>query len=77
MQERDFRWYIDNFDMLFDVYGNSYIAIKNEKVLGSYSSYAEGVRETSKTEELGSFIVQKCGKDESAYTACIASMNFI
>lgn len=39
-------------------YGESFIAIKNKKILGVYDSYGNGVRETAKTEELGTFIVQ-------------------
>lgn len=76
MQEKDFLWFMDNMKNLFQRYGHSFLAIKNQKVLGSYSTYAEGVRETEKTEPMGSFIVQECGPDESAYTVCIASMNF-
>ena len=76
MRELDFEWYIENCSKLFNMYGASYVAIKNKTVLGVYATYAEGVRETAKTEELGSFIVQLCGADESAYTNYIASTNF-
>lgn len=76
MQEADFNWFVDHFAELFDRFGTAYIAIKNQTVLGAYPTYAEGVRSTLKTEPAGTFIVQKCGKDESAYTAYISSMNF-
>lgn len=76
MQSEDFKWYIDHLDELFKEYGPKFIAIKQQKVLGSYSSYAEAVKETQKTEELGTFIVQQCGPDESAYTVYISSFDF-
>lgn len=76
MQESDFLWFVENMKDLFMKYGHSFLAIKNKKVLGSYSSYAEGVHETEKTEQIGTFIIQKCGQDESAYTVNISSMNF-
>ena len=36
-------------------------------VFGVYDSYGNGVRETAKTEELGTFIVQECSPDYNAY----------
>ena len=77
MRTADYSWYKQNLASLHEEYGDKYIAIKDEKVLGSFDSYAEGVRITSQTLPLGSFIVQKCGADESAYTCMISSMNFM
>ncbi len=76
MQESDFKWFLENYNELFKQFGEVYLAIKNKTVLGSYNSYAEGVLSTMKEEPLGSFIVQKCGRDESAYTNYISSMVF-
>lgn len=76
MQNSDFEWFKSNLAALYKEYGNVYLAIKDKKVLGAYSSYSEGVKETSKTEELGTFIVQQCGPNESVYTNYIASFNF-
>lgn len=73
MQERDYKWFLDNFAELFKQYGNVFLAIKNQTVLGTYPTYADGVKVTAKTEPMGTFIVQKCGADESAYTNYIAS----
>ena len=72
MQDLDYKWFLENLQNLYKQYGDAYIAIKNKTVLGSYSSYAEGVKTTSKTEPLGTFIVQQCGADESAFTAYIS-----
>ena len=55
MQDNDFEWYIKNFDQLYELYGDKYIAIKNQRIIGIYDSCAEGVRETSKKEEIGTF----------------------
>ena len=77
MQKKDFTWFLENYSELFSKYGSAYLAIKNEKVIGIYGSYAEGVNETLKTEPIGSFIVQKCDGSETAYTNYISSMNFI
>lgn len=77
MQEKDYYWFLENYESLYKEYGCAYLAIKNSKVLGAYKSYADGVRSTQATEELGSFIVQLCNGDESAYTNIITSMNFV
>ena len=71
MQERDFQWFVDHQPDLFKQYGHSFIAIKNRTVLGAYPSYADAVKATQRHETLGTFIVQECTGDESAYTAHI------
>lgn len=76
MQDADFAWFIDNFSELFDKFGETYLVIKNKTVLGSYPTYADGVKSALKTEPIGTFIVQKCGNDTSVYTGYISSMNF-
>ena len=76
MQNSDYRWFVENLPVLYKKYGTAYLAIKNQAVLGVFRSYADGVKITSKTEELGTFIIQLCGGDESCYTNYISSMNF-
>jgi len=76
-QSMDYKWFLENYEELFKTYGNSYLAIKNKAVLGVYSSYAEGVRTASQNNELGTFIVQRCNGDESAYTIYISSTFFM
>lgn len=75
-QSGDFKWFKENHVDLFKKYGDTFLAIKNEQVIGTYRSYAEGVRKTSEKEELGTFIIQHCTQDESGYTNFIYSMNY-
>ena len=77
MQEKDYKWFLDNYDNLFEEYGHKYLAIKNQTVLGAYSSYADAVRTTARTEELGTFIVQLCNGNETAYTNYISSLDLL
>lgn len=77
MQNDDYKWFLENYEDLYKKYGPVYLAIKNKTVLGVYDSYADGVIATKKNESLGSFIIQRCGNDESAYTNYISSMNFM
>lgn len=73
---RDFNWFVENYNDIFAKYGRCYVAIKNQRILGVYSSALEGIRETQKQEPPGSFSIQFCNGDESGYTAYIASTNF-
>lgn len=77
MQEKDFEWFIENHDSLFKKYGDVYLVIKNKKVLSTYTTYAEAVEQTSKTEKLGTFIVQKCTGTSEGYTNQIASNEIV
>lgn len=72
----DFEWFENHYREFQSKYGNAFLAIKNKQVIGVYKSYGDGVRETQKTEKLGTFIIQECSKDRIAYSYYIASMNF-
>lgn len=73
-QDRDYKWFLENYDSLFRKFGKAYLAIKNGAVLGSYQTYADAVHETERKEALGSFIVQYCNGEESGYTNHISSL---
>lgn len=76
MQDNDYKWFLENYARLFKEYGAAFLVIKNATVLGSYKTYAEGVRAMLGKEKLGTFIVQQCNGQESAYTNYISSVNF-
>ena len=63
----DFAWFKEHYTDFQKKYGESFIAIKNKKILGVYDSYGNGVRETVESEELGTFIVQECSPDYNVY----------
>ena len=59
----DYLWFVDHYDDLRKQYGNAFLVIKEKQVLNAYQNYGEAVRETQRTELLGSFIVQECLRD--------------
>lgn len=73
-QERDFRWFLEHYNELYEQHGKSFLAIENEKVIGEYDSYAEAVHKVSEHIPVGSFIVQKCDGSEAAYTNYISTV---
>jgi len=66
--EKEFKYYLDNQDELVKKYNGKVIVIKNCTVIGEYDSDLEAIRETSKKEELGTFLVQKCEPGKDSYT---------
>jgi hypothetical protein len=66
--EKEFRYYLDHQDELVARYKGKYVVIKNGEVIGDYDDETEAIRETSKTYELGTFLVQKCEPGSESYT---------
>jgi len=71
MQRSDFNWFLNNYDALYQEYGHKFLVIKNCKVLGAYDTIRDAVNDTQ--EEVGTYIVQECNGNESAYTNYVAS----
>ena len=53
---------------LVDKYRGKFIVIKACAVIGAYDSDLEAIQETSKKEESGTFLVQKCEPGKDSYT---------
>ena len=69
----DFEFFTDNYLKLFKEYGHKFLAIKGKHVLGAYDSVSEAIDALSDTYKVGSYIIQECSGDESAYTTTIMS----
>ena len=65
---KEFDYYLANQDSLVARYDGKVIAIKDCIVLGAYDSHIEAVRESQKTHELGTFLVQAVSPGPDAYT---------
>lgn len=68
LQRSDVAWFREHITDLFFRYGNKYVAISNETVLGAFDTSAEAVDEARRFHRRGEYIVQRLGLDESAYT---------
>ena len=64
-------WGYQNF---YKEYGHKFLAIKDKKVLGAYDSVTETISDLTPTYEVGSYIIQECTGDESAYRTTIMSL---
>ncbi|MBO4293410.1 MAG: hypothetical protein J5881_03370 [Clostridia bacterium] len=62
-QDKNYEYYILNKKELCKKYLNRYLIIKDESVVGAYETFEEALKE-AKNIEAGTYIIQKCEKDE-------------
>lgn len=73
-QSEDFKWFVENLKTLYDKYPDKYLVIQDEEVVGDGNTFEEALNNAlSKGCELGTFIIQQCGKDQSCYTQSFSS----
>ena len=66
--EKEFKFYLDHQNELVEKYNGKFIVIKDEDVIGAYTSESDAIETTAKTHELGTFLVQKCEPGTAGYT---------
>lgn len=76
-RKNDFHWFLENYDSFYNKYGHKFLVIQNKTILGVYDEIREALDETSKRYPLGTFSVQECNGDESAYTASIVTIGIV
>jgi fibrillarin-like rRNA methylase len=64
VQNQDFEFFLQNMEGFYKTYGQKFVAVKNQSILGSYDSFNEALDTTLKTEELGTFLIQEIFEDE-------------
>ena len=64
----EFEYYLQNQEQLVREYNGKVIVIKDRKVIGSYKTRDEAIREASKEHELGTFLVQNVAPGPDAYS---------
>ena len=70
-RKRDFDFFTKNYHELYKQYGHKFLAIKNEEVIGAYDSVPDAISQLSPTYEIGTYIIQECTGDDSAYRTTI------
>lgn len=66
--KKEFEYFLGHQDELVKKYEGRFVVIKGQRILGDYTSEIEAIEETSKTEEMGTFLVQKCEPGDSSFT---------
>ena len=66
--QKEFEYFLAHQQELARQYSGKILVIKDQTVIGVFDSELEAIQETSKTHELGTFLVQKCDSTEESHT---------
>lgn len=75
--KKEFEFYTKNQTELVKKYAGKFIVIKDQKVIGEYSSEDEAYFESIKLHEIGTFLIQHCLPGEDSYTQTFHSRVFL
>ena len=70
-RKKDFDYFTSNYQKFFEEYGHKFLAIKNSEILGAYDSVPDAISQLSPTYDIGTYIIQECTGDDSAYRTTI------
>ena len=56
----DFKWFLDNQEVLFKKYPNKYLVIAECNVLGAYNTFEKAMEEALSKKKAGEFLIQEC-----------------
>ena len=68
MLEKEFKYFNDHITELIKEFAGKYIVIKDDKILGSYPTTEEALKETLKEHKAGSFLLQFVSPNKEDYT---------
>ena len=69
MLDNEFKYFKKNLSELYKKYPNRYIVVQGEQVEFDGETFEDALTlATSNNLELGTFLIQLCGKDSSCYT---------
>ena len=67
--EKEFQFFTDNHDVIYQEYPNKYVVIYNESVVLAADSFDNALKEAiDRGLELGEFLIQQCTEGDSGYT---------
>lgn len=67
MLEKEYEFFQKNKKEFKKKYLGKFIVIKNEEIIGVYSSSGEALKETSKNHAMGTFLIQEVVENDSDY----------
>jgi hypothetical protein len=73
MLEKEFDFYVQNQNELVKKYNGKILVIKDQEVIGVFDNEIDAIKKTSKTHEIGTFLVHKCEPGEQNYSAAFYS----
>ena len=77
MLQKEFNYYLKHQVDLVAKYSGKFIVLKDEKVIGAYSSHSQAYNTSAKKEKLGTFLIQHCLPGKEGYTQTFHSQVII
>jgi hypothetical protein len=77
MLNKEFEYYLDNQDEFVKLYNGKYLVIKDNTVVGNYTSSEEAYIDSLNKYALGTFLIQQCTPGNEAYTQTFYSPRVI
>jgi len=71
MFTKELEFFINNQEQLVRQYKGKVLVIKDDTILGVYSTPLEAYLESQKTHELGTFMIQPCEPGPDAYSVTL------
>ena len=69
-----YSYFMDHLDEIFAKYKGKFVVIKDDSVVGAYSSESEAYSDAVKKFNLGEFLIQECkSADKESYTQTFRS----
>ena len=59
-QNLDFKYFLENMEKFYHTYGQKFVVVKNQSILAVYNDFMDAYKNTLKTEEPGTFLIQEC-----------------
>jgi hypothetical protein len=59
-QDIDFNYFLENMKDFYRSYGQKFVVVKNQDILGVYENFDKALESTLKTEKMGTFLIQEC-----------------
>lgn len=75
-RRKDFEFYREHLADFYRELGVCWIALRNGEVLGTYANPADAVHALKSHFSFGEYSIQRCDKDESAYTIKLTGVRF-
>ena len=66
--KEEYDYYIANYESFKNEFAGMFIVIKNKKILGTYANIEDALKETLKTEDAGTFLIQFCDGNDVVTT---------
>ena len=67
-QKKEYTYYLAHQEELVKQHNGKVVVIKGERVIGVYPDTVSAITETQRSEELGTFLVQKVEPGSDSYT---------